>query len=112
MSPLADMAKPEAKLADMIKHETMPEANGAAPHVKPELPGADGTAQMAQQPRGYDESYIASLAKPPGPSTHSNIAPPPAVQGPAAGTAAQPRSGHMLLLPGTHAKGLLKYPDP
>ena len=97
--PLADMAKPEAVLADMIKHETKPVANGAGPHVKPELPGADGTVQMAQQPRGHDESYIASLAKPPGPSTHSNIAPPPAVQGPAAGIAGHPRSGHMLLLP-------------
>ncbi len=86
--PLADMAKPEAKLAAMVKHESKPaaEENGSGGHVKAE----DASAQHAQQLRGQDESYIASLAKPHGPSTQSNIAPPPAVQGPAAGIAAQP----------------------
>ena len=36
--PLADMAKPEAKLAEMVKEESKPvaEANGAMPHVKSE----------------------------------------------------------------------------
>ena len=36
--PLADMAKPEAKLAEMVKEESKPaaEANGAMPHPKSE----------------------------------------------------------------------------
>ena len=36
--PLADMAKPEAKLAEMVKEESKPaaEANGAMPHIKSE----------------------------------------------------------------------------
>ena len=90
-SPLPDMAKAEAKLADMVKHESKPaaEENGSGAHIKPEQ-GTEPGAQHAQQARGQDESYIASLAKPHGPSTHSNIAPPPAVQGPAAGISAQP----------------------
>ena len=38
MPPLADMAKPEAKLAEMVKEESKPaaEANGAMPHIKSE----------------------------------------------------------------------------
>ena len=87
--PLVDMAKPAAKLAEMVKHESKAtaEENGGVAHIKPEQ-GAE--AQHAQQARGQDESYIAGLAKPHGPSTHSNIAPPPVVQGPAAGISAQP----------------------
>ena len=36
--PLVDMAKPEAKLAEMVKEESKPaaEANGAMPHPKSE----------------------------------------------------------------------------
>ena len=85
------MAKPEAKLAEMVKHESKPaaEENGSAAQVKVE-PAAEQAAQHAQQARGQDESYLAGLVKPHGPSTHSNIAPPPAVQGPAAGISAQP----------------------
>ncbi|CAL5222017.1 g4307 [Coccomyxa viridis] len=90
-SPLPDMAKAEAKLAEMVKHESKPaaEENGSGAPIKPEQ-GTEPGAQHAQQARGQDESYLASLAKPHGPSTHSNIAPPPAVQGPAAGISAQP----------------------
>lgn len=95
---LVDMAKPETKLADMVKHDSKPaaEANGggagaAAAHVKAEPAAEAAAAPVAQQARGHDEAFIAGLGgKPPGPSTHSNIAPPPVAQGAAAGIAPQP----------------------
>ena len=56
--PLADMAKPEAKLAEMVKEECKPaaEANGAMPH--PKLESQQAAAQVLVHPQAMTRAAV------------------------------------------------------